>query len=255
MPKRSRKAKRKRASNQRQPEIRNKKSILHPLEARTAGQRLYLDAIKDKPVTICEGPAGTGKTFISFGCALQAYVNNSDIRRIVVVRPTITAGDEPGLGFLPGNLDDKMAPFLAPILRDSAPLLIRKTPRTPGEERFIDRFGNEKDNTLSTLTKFDIEIVPLHLMRGRTFHNTFVILDEAQNCTMADFKLFLTRIGKKSQVVIEGDASQVDRKDGALVKLMKKLQGLDSVATVRLTEEDIIRNPIIFDILRRLNSD
>ena len=126
--------------------------------------------------------------------------------------------------------------------------------RSPSEERFINRFGNERNDTVAALANFDIEIVPLHLMRGRTFHNAFVILDEAQNCTMADFKLFLTRIGKRSKVVIEGDASQADRKDGALVSLMKKLQGLDSVATVRLTEDDIIRNPIIFDILRRLNA-
>lgn len=259
MPRRSRKAKRKRLNQKSQPEaarglVIKTKSILHPLEAKTPGQQLFLDAIKSKPVTICDGPAGTGKTFISFGCALREYINNNDISRIVVVRPTITAGDEPGLGFLPGTLNDKMAPFLAPILRDSAPLLIRKMARNPGEERFISRFGNERNDTVSILAKFDIEIVPLHLMRGRTFHNTFVILDEAQNCTMADFKLFLTRIGKRSQVVIEGDASQSDRKDGALVLLMEKLEGLDSVATVKLTEDDIIRNPIIYDILRRLNS-
>lgn len=257
MPRRSRKAKRKRLNQKPQPEARGlvkPKSILHPLEAKTAGQQLFLDAIKNKPVAICDGPAGTGKTFISFGCALREYVNNNDISRIVVVRPTITAGDEPGLGFLPGTLNDKMAPFLAPILRDSAPLLIKKMTRNSGEERFINRFGNERNDTIAILSKFDIEIVPLHLMRGRTFHNTFVILDEAQNCTMADFKLFLTRIGKRSQVVIEGDASQADRKDGALVLLMEKLEGLDSVATVKLTAEDIIRNPIIYDILKRLNS-
>jgi len=261
VPRSSRKAKRKRLSDQktqvqsrsREPAKLKPKTMLHPLEAKTAGQQLFLDAIKSKPVTICDGPAGTGKTFISFGCALREYVKNPDISRIVVVRPTITAGDEPGLGFLPGSLDDKMAPFLAPILRDSAPLLIRKIPRSSSDERFINRFGNERSETDKILSSFDIEIVPLHLMRGRTFHNAFVILDEAQNCTMADFKLFLTRIGKKSQVVIEGDASQCDRPEGSLVNLMQKLQGLDSVANVRLTGEDIIRNPIIYGILKRLN--
>jgi phosphate starvation-inducible PhoH-like protein len=229
-------------------------SLLHPLEPKTDGQARFLAAIKSKPVVVCDGPAGTGKTFISFGCALQAVVHNSNITRIVIVRPTITAGDEPSLGFLPGTLDDKMAPFLAPILRDSAPLLIKRRKRTPADERFIERFGNERSETAAILSKFDIEIVPLHLMRGRTFHNAFVILDEAQNCSLADFKLFLTRIGKRSQVVIEGDATQKDRTDGALPELVRRLDGLDSVGIIQLTGADIIRNPIISDLIKRLDS-
>lgn len=230
-------------------------NILHPLEARTAGQELYLEAIKNKHVVICDGPAGTGKTFISFGCALKAYVEDSSILRIVIVRPTITAGDEQELGFLPGSLNDKMAPFMAPILRDSAPLLIKKIPRSPSDSRFVERFGNSNTDYVSTiLGRFDIEIVPLHLMRGRSFHNSFVILDEAQNCKMEDFKLFLTRIGRKSRVVIEGDSTQTDRgKDhGALPELMKRLDGLSMLECISLTSEDIIRNAMISDILERL---
>jgi phosphate starvation-inducible PhoH-like protein len=237
------------------PAKQNKTPVLHPLEPRTAGQEIFLKAIEEKPVVICDGPAGTGKTFISFGSALRAYVEDKDILRIVIVRPTITAGDEPGLGFLPGSLNDKMAPFMAPILRDSAPLLIRKVPRSPSDSRFIERFGNSNsDYVANILSGFDIEIVPLHLMRGRSFHNSFVILDEAQNCKMEDFKLFLTRVGRKSKVVIEGDATQKDRNGGSLPELMKKLQGLSMVATVKLTSEDIIRNAMISDILERLES-
>lgn len=227
--------------------------ILHPLEPRTAGQEIYLNAIREKPVVICDGPAGTGKTFISFGCALRSYVEDPNILRIVIVRPTIIAGDEQQLGFLPGSLNDKMAPFMAPILRDSAPLLIKKTQRTPADSRFIERFGNSNTDYVNTiLSRFDIEIVPLHLMRGRSFHNSFVILDEAQNCKMEDFKLFLTRIGRKSRVVIEGDATQKDRVSGALPELMTRLNGLSMVETVSLTSEDIIRNAMISDILERL---
>jgi len=236
------------------PKIKPKTSILHPLEPRTVGQEIFLKAIQEKPVVICDGPAGTGKTFISFGSALRAHVEDKDIFRIVIVRPTIPAGDEPGLGFLPGSLDDKMAPFMAPILRDSAPLLIKKIQRNPSESRFIERFGNpNSDYIANVLSSFDIEIVPMHLMRGRSFHNSFVILDEAQNCKMEDFKLFLTRIGRKSRVIIEGDATQKDRQGGALPELMSRLQGLPMVENVKLAPEDIIRNSMISDILKRLD--
>lgn len=241
-------------SHERPPQT-QREPLLHKIEPKTEGQAKYIDAIKSHPVVICNGPAGTGKTFISFGCALQAYVHDSHITRIVIVRPTITAGDEPSLGFLPGTLDDKMAPFLAPILRDSAPLLIRRRKRSPADERFIERFGNERNETAAMLSKFDIEIVPLHLMRGRTFHNAFVILDEAQNCSLADFKLFLTRIGKRSQVVIEGDATQKDRPNGALPELIRKLSGMGSVGIVELSSSDIIRNPIISELIERLDGD
>jgi len=145
-----------------------------------------------------------------------------------------------------------MAPFMAPILRDSAPLLIKKKSRSASDSRFIERFGNNRDYIADMLSRFDIEIVPLHLMRGRSFHNSFVILDEAQNCTMGDFKMFLTRVGRKSTVIIEGDATQKDRDGGALPELMKRLEGLSMVACVKLHSEDIIRNPMISDIIERL---
>jgi len=234
--------------------VENSTPMLLPLVAQSVGQELLIRAIEEKPIVICEGPAGTGKTIISFGSALRSYIYDEDIERIVIVRPTFTSSDEPQLGFLPGTLEEKMAPFMAPLLRDSAPLLFKKASRNSGDQRFVDRFGNGRENTANMLAKFDIEIVPLHLMRGRSFHHSFIILDEAQNCSMADFKLFLTRVGKNSRVIIEGDSTQKDREDGDLPLLMKKLQGLDFVGIVKLNSEDIVRNEMIADIIDRLDT-
>lgn len=228
--------------------------MLAPLEPKSVGQEIFIRAIEEKPIVICDGPAGSGKTLISFGSALRSYIYGDEIDRIVIVRPTFTSSDEPELGFLPGTLDDKMAPFVAPLLKDSAPLLFKKPSRSSGDQKFIDRFGNGRENTVSMLAKIDIEIIPLHMMRGRSLHSSFIILDEAQNCSMADFKLFLTRIGRNSRVVIEGDSTQKDRPDGALPALMKKLQGLDFVGIVRLDSNDIVRNNMIADIIDRLDS-
>ena len=233
--------------------VKKKTEVLHDILPQTDGQQRLLDAIQKKAVVICDGPAGTGKTFISFGSALRYCIEDPNIQRIVIVRPTIGAGDEPRLGFLPGTLNDKMAPFLAPILRDSAPLLLKARPRTNSEESFITRFGNNRSQTDILLSQFDIETVPLHLMRGRTFNNSFVVLDEAQNCNMGDFKLFLTRIGKRSRVIIEGDSTQKDRSDGSLPELISKLEKLACVATVKLDYSDIVRNKMISDILKCLD--
>jgi phosphate starvation-inducible PhoH-like protein len=223
--------------------------ILAPLEPKSVGQEIFIRAIEDYPIVICDGVAGTGKTLISFGSALRAYLCGGEIERIIIVRPTFTSSDEPELGFLPGTLDEKMAPFVAPLLKDSAPLLFKKPNRNAGEQKFIDRFGNGRDNTLNMLSKIDIEIIPLHMMRGRSLHSSFIILDEAQNCSKADFKLFLTRIGRNSRVIIEGDSTQKDRPDGDLPSLMKKLQVLNFVGVVRLTQDDIVRNDMIADII------
>jgi len=228
-----------------------KKSILNPIEPKTAGQEIYLEAIHNNPIVICDGPAGCGKTYISFACALEAYLRG-DVARIIIVRPTFTSSDEPELGFLPGSLDDKMAPFVAPLLRDSAPQLLKG--RTGGDQKFVEKFGNARENNSNLLSQFNIEVVPLHLMRGRTFNAAFVILDEAQNCSMPDFKLFLTRIGKKSRVVIEGDSTQKDRENGNLPSLMQKLRGLDYVSVVKLDTTDIIRNPLIAGLIARLDA-
>lgn len=252
MPRNTRKRGKRRSTQENSSNESSPKVSLNPIEPKTVGQELFLKAIQTKPIVICDGPAGTGKTFISFASALRACIQDKDIERIVVVRPTITAGDEPSLGFLPGTLDDKMAPFIAPILKDTAPLLFKKPSRSAADNRFIERFGNGKDDIQNLLSKFDIEVVPLHLMRGRSFNGAFIILDEAQNCSMEDFKLFLTRKGRRSRIIIEGDASQKDRKNGALPELMARMQKLSFVGVVRMTEEDIIRDPLLADILRVL---
>lgn len=253
-PKTRTKTRTKTAQKSQQKPQENLNSLLLPLEPKSDGQEIFIRAINSKPIVICDGPAGSGKTIISFGSALRSCVHDPDIERIVVVRPTFTSSDEPELGFLPGALNDKMAPFMAPLLRDSAPLLFKKNTRNAEDQRFVERFGNRKENVAHFLSRFDIEIVPLQLMRGRSFHHSFIILDEAQNCSMSDFKLFLTRIGKKSRVVIEGDSTQKDRDNGALPTLMKKLQGLDCVALVKLNSDDIVRNTMISDLIQRLDA-
>jgi phosphate starvation-inducible PhoH-like protein len=176
---------------------------------------------------------------------LHYRVSEKNIKRIVIVRPTIPAGDDDDIGYLPGDLNEKMGPFIAPFVRDSAPLLI-ETPgyMNPQEyKQFVENF----------LTSLDIEIVPLMFMRGRTFNNSFVILDEAQNCTKNDFKLFLTRIGKHCKVIIEGDSTQADRDNGYLPELKKDLAYMDHVSIVNLDGKDIVRNPLIAEILKRIS--
>ena len=228
--------------------------LINPIVPKTDGQEEYIDSIDDNPITICDGPAGVGKSFISFGKALEYYLEPNEINRIVVVRSTFAAGEEPAIGYLPGDLNDKMGPFLAPILKDSARQLIKKTQRDYEAQSLLGGGSNTTASIMQViLSKFDIEIVPLQFMRGRTFANSFVILDEAQNCSMADFKLFLTRVGENSKIVIEGDASQKDRTEGALPQLMEKLRVLDTVGCIYLNEKDIVRSPLISDILYALD--
>jgi phosphate starvation-inducible PhoH-like protein len=227
----------------------SKSGILYPISPKTAGQEQLLDAIAQNEVVICDGPSGSGKTFLAFGSALKYYFESKNIYRIIIVRPTIAAGDDSDLGYLPGTLNYKMLPFLAPIVRDSAPLLLKSEVfRT--NMSFNDR--GSPDPLAALLTKIDIEVVPLAFIRGRTFHNSFIILDEAQNCTLNDFKLFLTRVGRNSKVVIEGDSTQCDIDDSGLKELQTRMTALDSIAVVTLDKSDIIRNPLIARILDRL---
>lgn len=225
------------------------KNIINPITPRTPGQARFLEAVNSHEITICNGPAGTGKTLISFGSALKAYIQG-ECDRIIIVRPTIHSGDDNELGYLPGDINDKMAPFIAPFAKDAVPLLLK-------QDNFRTNLNHSDrgapDPTTALLRRFDIEIIPLAYIRGRTFNNSFCILDEAQNCTLNDFKLFLTRIGQNSRVIIEGDSTQSDIDDSGLVPLMSMLDGIDQITTITLTEEDIVRNALIAKILKRFN--
>lgn len=220
-------------------------NILQRLSAKTEGQEIYLESITDNTITICDGPAGSGKSFLAFGMALKYYLGDSNISKIVIVRPTFPSSSEPELGFLPGTLSEKMGPFLAPLLKDSANKLIKKP-------KIVDSLNNGVSMIDVVLSRFNIEIVPLQFMRGRSFSNSFIVVDEVQNINLADFKLLLTRIGENCKVVMQGDSTQKDRNDGALRVVMDKLEGMNSVGIVNLYEEDIVRSELVKEVLRRL---
>ena len=222
----------------------NGRTLLNRVVPKTAGQEILMDSIEQNDIVLCDGPAGCGKTYLAFGAALDSYFKGIH-KRIIIVRPTLTAGDDDNIGYLPGDLHEKMLPFLAPLIKDSATQLLKP-------ELFRSFGKGIADPMLSLLTKIDIEVVPLSFIRGRTFNSCFCILDEAQNCTLTDLKLFLTRIGRGSKTVIEGDSTQSDRDDGGLVNAMQRLSGLENVGIVQLNDSDIIRNPLISHILRRL---
>lgn len=221
-------------------------NFLEPIEPKTPGQKELLEAINNYEIVICDGPAGSGKSFLSFGMALRHYLIEKTVSKIIIVRPTIASGDDSDLGFLPGDLNEKMMPYVSPLIKDSASLLLKPNKyRNVYSERGTDPLG-------SLLSKVEMEIVPLAFLRGRTFANCFIILDEAQNCTMNDFKLFLTRIGRNSKTVIEGDSTQCDIDDSGLIHLQKRMLGLDEVRLVKLEKTDIVRNPLIARLLDRL---
>jgi phosphate starvation-inducible PhoH-like protein len=239
----------------RQPKQKRPRDILNSVEPRTDGQKRLLQAIMDNKVTVCDGPAGTGKTLLTTYCALDYYLTSPHNRRIILTRPTILAGDDNDLGMLPGTLIEKMRPFMAPLMTDAAPLLLNSDSFRTNFNHF-DR--GSPDPMSALLSRFDIEIVPLQFMRGRTFNNCFIILDEAQNCTTRDLKLFMTRIGFGSKMVIEGDSTQTDREDGGhLDGLIEKVRARNSpdIAAVRLCREDIVRDPLVGDILELFDDD
>lgn len=232
-------------NKKKQPQPQVRRGSLEPLVPRTKGQEEFLDAIRTNDITICDGPSGSGKTLLAFGAALHYRESDYKIKRIVIVRPTLPAGDDDQLGYLPGSLEDKMSPFLLPLIKDSAPLLIStdKSLSPKEQSEFIDNY----------LGSLDIEVIPFQFMRGRSLNGSFIILDEAQNCTKSDLKLFLTRIGKDSKVVIEGDSNQSDREDSGFGYIQDKLSDMEEVKIVQLGAQDIVRNPLIAKILRRLD--
>ena len=202
-----------------------------PVKPKTHGQKNYVDMIRQKMIVFGLGPAGTGKTYLAMAMAIQAFKNN-EVGRIILTRPAIEAGEN--LGFLPGDLQSKVDPYLRPLYDALYQIM--------GAEAFLH-------NTEKGL----IEVAPLAYMRGRTLDNAFIILDEAQNTTPAQMKMFLTRIGFGSKVIITGDQTQKDLPPNAVSGLdtaIKVLGMVEDIAFVRLTNEDVVRHPLVQKIVK-----
>lgn len=202
-----------------------------PVKPKTHGQKKYTDMIKNKMITFGIGPAGTGKTYLAMAMAITAF-KNSDVSRIILTRPAIEAGEN--LGFLPGDLQSKVDPYLRPLYDALYQIM--------GAESFLH--NSEKGL---------IEVAPLAYMRGRTLDNAFIILDEAQNTTPAQMKMFLTRIGFGSKVVVTGDLTQKDLRENmtsGLETAIKVLSDIDDIAFIQLTNEDVVRHPLVQKIVK-----
>ncbi|MCX6532332.1 MAG: PhoH family protein [Actinobacteria bacterium] len=199
------------------------------VRAKTSGQKRYVDAIRDNVITFGLGPAGTGKSWLAIAMAVQALQSKS-VQRIILTRPAVEAGER--LGFLPGDLMAKLDPYLRPLY-----------------DALHDMVGAE--GALKMAEKQIVEVAPLAYMRGRTLNNSFIILDEAQNATPEQIKMFLTRIGFGSKVVVTGDTTQVDIPDNrsGLVGLENILQGIEGLAFVHLDTRDVVRHRIVADIV------
>ncbi len=201
-----------------------------PIKPKTLGQKAYADSIRQKMITFGLGPAGTGKTYLAMAMAIQAFKNN-EVSRIILTRPAIEAGEN--LGFLPGDLQSKIDPYLRPLY-----------------DAIYQIMGAESYQANSE--KGLIEVAPLAYMRGRTLDNAFIILDEAQNTTPAQMKMFLTRIGFGSKVVVTGDPSQKDLPSGAVSGLdiaSRVLKDIEDIGMVRLTNKDVVRHPLVQKIV------
>ncbi|MCR5229057.1 MAG: PhoH family protein [Solobacterium sp.] len=199
---------------------------------KTRGQYEFVKAIDDYPVVFAIGPAGTGKTFLAVIKAVSA-LKKGDVRRIVLTRPAVEAGES--LGFLPGDLKEKVDPYLTPLY-----------------DALHDMLGVEK--TESLIEKGTIEIAPLAYMRGRTLDDSFVILDEAQNTTPSQMKMFLTRLGFRSHMVITGDVTQIDLKYGTksgLIQASELLKEIEEIKIMNLTSDDVVRHPLVQKIIEQ----
>ena len=200
------------------------------LAGRTPNQRLYLDNIQSHDITFGIGPAGTGKTFLAVACAVDA-LERSTVQRIILTRPAVEAGER--LGFLPGDLAQKVDPYLRPL-----------------HDALFELMGMDK--VTRAFEKGSIEVAPLAFMRGRTLSHAFVILDEAQNTTPEQMKMFLTRIGQGSKCVVTGDVSQIDLPRGELSGLIdaeRVLRRVSGIATTRFTSVDVVRHPLVARIV------
>ncbi|WP_088072354.1 PhoH family protein [Gottfriedia luciferensis] len=209
--------------------IRNSKG--KPIRVKTFGQRHYLRAIQSNDLVFGIGPAGTGKTYLAVVMAVQALKNNK-VSKIILTRPAVEAGES--LGFLPGDLKEKVDPYLRPLY-----------------DALHDVLGQE--HTVRLIERGTIEIAPLAYMRGRTLEDAFVILDEAQNTTMAQMKMFLTRLGFGSKMVITGDPSQIDLPKGVksgLISAQNTLKGVEGIGMTILEQTDVVRHPLVQKIIQ-----
>ena len=207
-----------------------------PIKAKTIGQQKYVDAVKNSTVTIGVGPAGTGKTYLAVAAAVAAF-REKQVNRIILTRPAVEAGER--LGFLPGDLQSKVDPYLRPLYDALFDMLGAET-----YQKYVER-GN-------------IEVAPLAYMRGRTLDDSFIILDEAQNTSREQMKMFLTRLGFGSKIVITGDATQIDLpadKVSGLKEAMRVLKGVEGIAIRQLTGADVVRHVIVQRIIKAYEDD
>ena len=201
-----------------------------PIKAKTLGQRAYLDAIEQNTITLGVGPAGTGKTYLAVAEAVAAF-RAERVNRIILTRPAVEAGEK--LGFLPGDLKEKLDPYLQPLydaLNDMIP---------PAK-------------LAKYLEEGTVQIAPLAYMRGRTLDNAFVILDEAQNTTLSQIKMFLTRMGRNARFIVTGDVTQIDlpkKSDSGLTRSMEILRGVGGIGIVEFDKRDIVRHPLVKHIV------
>lgn len=211
-------------------ELRSGKDKVGQIRPQTDGQRRYMEAMRDRSLVFCEGPAGCGKTYLAVAMALEA-LRREQVRKIVLVRPAVEAGEK--LGFLPGDMFAKVNPFLRPLLDAINDML-------------------EFDQVRRYMSNDVIEIAPLAFMRGRTLNDTFIILDEGQNTTVTQMKMFLTRMGINSRIVVTGDATQNDLPKGTysgLLDGMRRLSKIEGVEIIQLGGQDIVRHRLVREIV------
>ena len=202
-----------------------------PVKAKTLGQKKYIEAIKNNTIVLGVGPAATGKTYLAVALAVAAF-RAKEVNRIILTRPAVEAGEK--LGFLPGDLQQKVDPYLRPLY-----------------DALFDMLGPE--NFQRYQEKGCIEVAPLAYMRGRTLDDSFIILDEAQNTTPEQMKMFLTRLGFGSKIVVTGDITQIDLPDGkrsGLVDVMRILKNIEDIDMVKFTEKDVVRHKLVQDIIK-----
>jgi len=204
------------------------------LKAKTNNQSKYIECMESSSVTFCSGPAGSGKTSVAIGLACQ-YLLAGNIEKIIITRPVVESGK--GLGYLPGTMLEKINPYLIPVIEEMGMYLTEKEIK-------------------SYMDKKIIELCPLEYMRGRNFHQCFMVLDEAQNATFDQIKMFITRLGRNSKAVINGDLRQSDlgNSSGGLITCMDRLEGIEDVGICELDYSDIVRSDVVARILMSLNN-